>query len=110
MYRSPLVLAVKGYMRDHYPTTPEDLNFHAELKAASKWCFSHDYKQLVLKGAPVGDYRLMIAVTKTLETWQKEEKDLQMIKPSKIDKHSDCDSDCDCEPVDERLSGVLGNP
>ncbi|XP_074607962.1 uncharacterized protein LOC141860681 [Acropora palmata] len=34
---SPLVQAVIVYMKDHYPTTPEELNFHAELKAASQW-------------------------------------------------------------------------
>ena len=93
---SLLVQAVIVYMKDHYPTTPEELNFHAELKAASQWCCSDDYKHLVLKKVPVGDCRLKIAATETLKTWEKMEKDLD------IDASDKC--------VDKQLSGVSGNP
>ena len=103
MKRSPLVQAVMMYMKDHYPTNPEELNFHAELKAASRWRCSNDYKHLVFKEVPVGDCRLKIAATKTLKTWKKNVKDLEMIKASK-------DSDSSDERVDKQLSGVLGNP
>ena len=101
MNLSPLVQAVIVYMRDHYPTTPEELNFHAELKAASQWCWSDDYKQLVMKKAPVGDCRLKIAATETLKTWKKKERNLQTIKGYERGN----DSDSSDESVDEKLSG-----
>ena len=93
----PMVQAVIVYMRDHYPTTPEELNFHAELKAASQWCWSEDYNQLVMKKAPFDDCRLIIAATETLKTWKKEEADLQTRKTE--------ESDSSDENVDEQLSG-----
>lgn len=76
MNLSPLVQAMIVYMKDNYPNTPKELNFHAELKAASHWCLSDDYKQVVVKKVPVGDCRLKIAAKETLKTWEKKEKDL----------------------------------
>mgnify|MGYP007094289735 FL=1 len=101
-----LVQAVIVYMKDHYPSTPKELNFHAELKAASQWCWSDDNKQLVVKKVPDGDCRLKIAATETLKTWEKKEKDLQRIKSTKFDKDNGSSDYC----VDEQLSGVSGNP
>ncbi|XP_015752440.1 PREDICTED: uncharacterized protein LOC107332228 isoform X2 [Acropora digitifera] len=76
MNLSPLVQAMIVYMKDNYPNTPKELNFHAELKAACHWCLSDDYKQVVVKKVPVGDCRLKIAAKETLKTWEKKEKDL----------------------------------
>lgn len=76
MNLSPLVQAMIVYMKDHYPNTPKKLNFHAELKAASHWCLSDDYKQVVVKKVPDGNCRLKIAAKETLKTWEKKEKDL----------------------------------
>ena len=97
MNLSPLVQAVKVYMKEHSPISPEELNFHAELKAASQWSCSDDYKQLVLKKVPDSDCRLKIAVKTTLITWEKKVKDLQ-------------ERDSSDERVDNQLSGVSGNP
>lgn len=69
---SALAQAVIVYMRDHYPTTPQELNFHAELKAASHWCWSDDYAQLSMKKVPFNDCRLKIAVTERLKKLKKE--------------------------------------
>ena len=55
MNLSPLVQAVIVYMKDHFPINAKELNFHAELKAASQWCWSDDYNQLVTKKVPVDD-------------------------------------------------------
>ena len=93
MNLSLLVQAVIVYMKDHYPNTPKELNFHAELKAANHWCLSDDYKQLVVKKVPDGDCRLKIAVKETLKTWEKKEKDLSRRKTDEM----------------KLLSGVLGN-
>ena len=106
MNLSPLVQAVIVYMKDHYPNSAKELNFHAELKAASQWCFLEDYEQLVMKKAPVGDCRLKMAVTRTLKTWEERVKELQMNKTTNINE----DSDFSDERVDEKLSGVSGNP
>ena len=43
MKLSPLVEIVIVYMEDHYPTIPEEWNFHTELQAASHCCCSDDY-------------------------------------------------------------------
>ena len=94
MNLSPLVQAVIVYMKDHFPINAKELNFHAELKAASQWCWSDDYKQLVVKKVPDGDCRLKIAAKETLKTWEKMEKELQSTSANKIN-----------ESVDKKLSG-----
>ena len=96
-----LVLAVIVYMGDHFPKTPEELNFHAELKAASQWYWSNDHNQLVMKEV-LDNCRLKIAVRETLETWKDEEKDLQ----EKLQSTKDSDS----SDVDEELAGEPGKP
>ena len=86
---SPLVEAVTVYMDDHFPTTPEELNFHAELKAASQWYWLNDNKDsLPLKKVPADDCRLKIAVRDTLETWKKEKKALQDSPNDSVNKKS----------------------
>ena len=104
MELSPLVQAVIVYMKDHFPTTPEELNFHAELKAASQWYWLNDRKEpSALKKAPAHDCRLKIAVRDTLGTWEKEEKDLR----EKLQSTEGSDSSDDS--VDEELAGEHGS-
>ena len=71
MHVSPLVQAVVVYLTDHFPINAKELNFHAELKAASQWCWSDDYNQLVVKKVPDGDCRLKIAAKETLKLGRK---------------------------------------
>ena len=94
MNLSPLVQAVIVYMKDHFPISAKELNFHAELKAASQWCWSDDYNQLVMRKVPVDDCRLKIAATETLKTWKKMEKELLKTRANKVN-----------ESVDKKLSG-----
>ena len=91
---SPLVQAVIVYMKDHSPINDKELNFHAELKAASQWCWSDDYNQLVMKKVPIDDCRLRLAATETLKTWKKMEKELLKTRANKVN-----------ESVDKKLSG-----
>ena len=103
MELSPLVQAVIVYMKDHFPSTPEELNFHAELKAASQWYWLNDRKEpSALKKVPAHDCRLKIAVRDTLGTWEKEEKDLR----EKLQSTEGSDSSDDS--VDEELAGEHG--
>ena len=44
--RQPIGSSSYSVQQDHYPTTPEELNFHAELQAASQWWCSDDYNKL----------------------------------------------------------------
>ncbi|XP_044167794.1 uncharacterized protein LOC122951805 [Acropora millepora] len=107
---SPLVQAVTVYLKDHFPTTPRELNFHAELKAAGQWYWLNDKKDpLSLKKVPPGDCRLKIAVRDTLETWEKEEKDLREKLQRTKDRSSDYESaDQECSDVREAIE-VLKN-
>lgn len=105
MNLSPLVQAMIVYMKDNYPNTPKELNFHAELKAASHWCWSDDCNQPVMKEA-LDNCRLKIAVTETLKTWKEEEAELQRSKDNKMDKESDSSD----ESLDEQLSGEMASP
>lgn len=82
---SPLVQAVIVYMKDHYPTTPKELNLHADLKVASQWYWLKDNGNFsALKKVPADDCRLKIAVRETLKTWEKEKEDLEA-KPQRTD-------------------------
>ena len=104
MELSPLVQAVIVYMKDNYPTTPKELNFHAELKAASHWHWLEDNEDSsALKEVP-DNCRLKIAVRETLKTWEEEEKGLQA-KPQSTNNSDSSDSS-----VDEELSGEPGKP
>ena len=67
---STLVQAVIVYMKDHYPTTPEQFNFQAELKAASHWCWRDDEK--ALNPGPHDDLRVKFAANETLNKWLSE--------------------------------------
>lgn len=75
---STVIQAVIVYMKDHYPTTPEEFNFHAELKAACHWHWLDDTKpHPFMKPVPYDDCRLKIAATETLKTWEEELKALE---------------------------------
>ena len=67
---STLVQAVIIYMKDHYPTTPEEFNFQAELKAACHWHWKDDERPL--ESGPHDDCRVKIAAKKTFRKWVKE--------------------------------------
>ena len=92
---SPMVQAVIVYMKDHYPTTPKELNFHAELKAVSQWHWLEDKGNGTgLKEVPADDCRLKIAVRETLKTWEKEKEDLE----AKSQRTEDSDEELSGEP------------
>ena len=82
---SPLVQAVILYMKDHYPTTPKELNFHADLKAANQCYWLKDNGNFsALKKVHANDCGLKIAVRETLKTWEIEKED-QEAKPQRTD-------------------------
>ena len=79
-----LVTAVLVYMKNHYPNTPDEFNFQAELKAASHWYWHPEseqspydkeenflsetkYPEPVL--GPYKDLRVKIAALETCRKW-----------------------------------------
>ena len=103
---SPLVQAVIVYMKDHYPTTPKELNFHADLKVASQWYWLTDNGNFsALKKVPADDCRLKLAVRETPKTWEKEKEDLD----AKRQRHDDSvEKLSDAREVIEILKDNLG--
>ena len=101
---STVIQAVIVYMKDHYPTTPEEFNFHAELKAACHWHWLDDTKpHPFMKPVPYDDCRLKIAATETLKTWEEELKALEAECKGMEVEH--CDSSD--ESLEEQLLGGL---
>ena len=97
---SPLVQAAIVYMKDHYPTTPKELNFHAELKAASKWYWLKDSGNTsALEKVPADDCQPKFAVRETLKTWKKEKEDLE----AKVQTTDDSDEELSGEPEKPRI-------
>ena len=61
--------AVLYYMIHNPPTTPEDFNFHAELKAASHWHCPQEDEIPNFASGPHDDWRLKKAAAIVLKSW-----------------------------------------
>ena len=109
--------AVLVYMKDHYPTTPDEYNFQAELKAASHWYWypksnkspGHDCTPIKLEVGPHKDNRVKIAALETCRKWisvleelKKESLPHRRSKTVKEDEESSSDED----ENEERINGV----
>ena len=93
-----LVTAVLIYMKNHYPTTPDEFNFQAELKAASHWYWHPEsekslydkeenflletkYPELAL--GPHKDLRVKIAALETCRKWASDLEEKKKMSPRK---------------------------
>ena len=120
---SALVRAVMVYMKDHYPTTPDEYNFQAELKAASHWYWypksnknpGHEegdrtsIKLPKLVSGPHKDKRIKIATLKTCKKWISVLKELKTeSSPQKRPQRSkeDEQSSPEEDEIEERIYGV----
>ena len=120
---STLVRAVLVYMKDHYPTTPDEYNFLAELKAASHWfwypksnknpgheeeaCTSIKPPELV--SGPHKNNRMKIAALETCRKWISALKELKMeSSPHKRSKRVKEDEEYspDEDENEERIYGM----
>lgn len=97
---STLVQAVIIYMKDHYPTTPEEFNFQAELKAACQWHWEDDERPL--ESGPHDDCRVKIAAKETFKKWVKE---LKKRSPPVNAQGKDRDNGSSHVIDDNRISG-----
>ena len=120
---STLVRAIMVYMKDHYPITPYEYNFQAELKAASRWYWypksnknsghkEEDYTSIKLPelvSGPHKDNRVKIAALETCKKWISVLKELKMeSSPHKRSKRvkEDGESSPDEDENEERIYGV----
>ena len=120
---STLVRAVMVYMKDHYPTTPDEYNFQAELKAASHWYWypksnknpGHEegdrtsIKLPKLASGPHKDKRVKIAALETCKKWVSDLKELKMeSSPHKRSQRfkEDEQSSPEEDEIEERIYGV----
>ena len=120
---STLVRAVLVYMKDRHPTTPDEHNFQAELKAASHWYWypnsnknpGHEEEDCTaiklpkLASGPHKDYRVKIAAMETFKKWTSDLKQLKMeSSPHKRSQRvkDDEESSPDEDEYEERINGV----
>ena len=64
--------AVLHFLIDNPPITPEDFNFHAELKAASQWRWPNDDEPMKRASGPHDDWRLKKVAAIALKSWKEE--------------------------------------
>lgn len=64
--------AVLHFLIDNPPTTPEDFNFQAELKAASHWHWPKYDEPLKLVSGPHDDLRVKMVAVRALKSWKEE--------------------------------------
>ena len=64
--------AVLHYLIVNPPTTPEDFNSHAELKAASHWHWPQEDETPNFASGPHDDLRVKKAVAIALKSWNEE--------------------------------------
>ena len=73
----PLLQAIVEYMKDNYPSTPEEFNFQAELKVVSHWHWPDDEEVVRRTPGFCDDFRIKKAAKATFHKWCKDLRDLQ---------------------------------
>jgi len=87
--------AVLHYLIDNPPTTPEDFNFQAELKAASHWHWPKDDEPLKFVSCPYDDLHVKKVAAITLKSWKEE------LNKARIKENTDSSDD-----LQEYISGT----
>ena len=68
---SVLVHAVLEYLKDNRPTTPEESNFQAELKAASHWYWFEENERMHFVSRHFDDVQLKKIAKLAFKRWTK---------------------------------------
>ena len=92
--------AVLYYMIHNPPTTPEDFNFHAELKAASHWHWPKEDEPPHFVSGPHDDLRLKEVAAIALRSWNKKLCQLREEKADVNNENTDSSDD-----LEEQISG-----
>lgn len=117
-----LVRVVLVYMKNHYPTTLDEFNFQAELKAASHWYWYPGSEQSLYNKEgnfssetnpepALGPHKDLLVKIAALETCKKWVRDLQELKESSPHTHNlrfeeDEEHSTDEDRTNELLNGV----
>ena len=103
---SVLVLAVLEYLKDHRPTTPQESNFQAELKAASHWYWFEQNERMQFVSRHFDDMQLKKIAKLALERWTKKliekESQAQTLLSAKQGDSDDSDSS---GSIEDEISG-----
>lgn len=98
---SVLVRAVLEYLQDNHPTTPEEYNFQAELKAASHWYWPKDDEPIRFVLGRFDDIQLKKVAAGALRSWTHKLNEMESRAETQGDTE---DSDLSCS-IEEQISG-----
>lgn len=97
-----MLQAIVEYMKDNYPTTPEEFNFQAELKVVSHWHWFEDKMVPRRKPSPREDFRIKKAVKKSFQKWSRDLRDQQSTVTNEMTEDL---NESSLQSCDEYISG-----
>lgn len=98
-----MLQAIVEYMKDNYPTTPEEFNFQAELKVVSHWHWFEDKAVPRRKPSPREDFRIKKAVKKSFQKWSRDLRDQQSTVTNEMTEDL---NESSLQSCDEYISGL----
>lgn len=103
----PLVQAILDYMYYNYPTTAEEFNFQAELKAVSHWRWWKKGEVPQFVSGLHDDKRIMKAARMALQKWKElAEREFEQVSSSKATNAQQTEFEQgDSSSEDEFISG-----
>ena len=103
---SVLVHAVLEYLEDHPPTTPQERNFQAELKAASYWYWFKENERMRFVSHHFDDIQLKKVAKLALERWTKKLNEMKsQAQQSLSTSHVDSDDSDSSDSIEDEISG-----
>jgi len=107
---SVLVHAVLEYLKDHRPTTPQESNFQAELKAASHWYWFKENERMQFVSRHFDDVQLKKIAKLALERWTKKLNEIKrQAKKWLSAKQGDSDDSNSCGSIEDEISDLEEN-
>lgn len=103
---SVLVHAVLEYLEDHRPTTPQESNFQAELKAASYWHWFKENERMQFESRHFDDMQLKKVAKLALERWTKKLNELKRQAQTLLSAEQwDSDDSDSSGSIEDEISG-----
>ena len=103
---SVLVHAVLEYLKANRPTTPQESNFQAELKAASHWYWFKENEPMQFESRHFDDVQLKKVAKLALEGWTKKLDEVKHQAQKLLStKQGDTDDSDSSDSIDDEISG-----
>ena len=103
---SVLVHAVLEYLEGHSPTTPQESNFQAELKAASHWYWFKENERMQFVSRHFDDMQLRRVAKLALERWTKKLNEIKNGAQTLLSaKQGDSDESDSSGSIEDEISG-----